>query len=186
MSWWVTRTKHHHRHNLIDKVGYMHKAPWKLIRSCYSHKHTSTHSCFFKVDHTTGVFGFLLVPQESNQWKSFEKGHRERLPFVWKTRKFREEFNWNGSSRWKFSGKKVIPFEVLPFSRFYRNDRNFLYHLFGLLVPGFMSVFCKWYKSIPFLFFRCQKKYRYHLAEIFHRNFRTNSKRSGFSFHLRD
>ena len=35
--------------------------------------------------------------------------------------------------------KKVIPFEVLPFSRFYRNDRNFLYHLFGLLVPGFMS-----------------------------------------------
>ena len=35
--------------------------------------------------------------------------------------------------------KKEIPFEVLPFSRFYRNDRNFLYHLFGLLVPGFMS-----------------------------------------------
>ena len=35
--------------------------------------------------------------------------------------------------------KKVIPLEVLPFSRFYRNDRNFLYHLFGLLVPGFMS-----------------------------------------------
>ena len=35
--------------------------------------------------------------------------------------------------------KKVIPFEVLPFSRFYRNDPIFLYHLFGLLVPGFMS-----------------------------------------------
>ena len=31
--------------------------------------------------------------------------------------------------------KKVIPFEVLTFSRFYRNDRNFLYHLSGLLVP---------------------------------------------------
>jgi len=31
--------------------------------------------------------------------------------------------------------KKVI----LPFSRSYRNDRNFLYHLFGLPVPGFMS-----------------------------------------------
>ena len=30
--------------------------------------------------------------------------------------------------------KKVIPFEVLPFSRSYRNDRNFLYHLFGLPV----------------------------------------------------
>ena len=30
--------------------------------------------------------------------------------------------------------KKVIPFEILPFSRFYRNDRNFLYRLSGLLV----------------------------------------------------
>ena len=27
--------------------------------------------------------------------------------------------------------KTVIPFEVLPFSRFYRNSRNFLYHLSG-------------------------------------------------------
>ena len=53
----------------------------------------------------------------------------ERLKFVWKTRKFREEFKWNSSSQWKFS-------EVLPFPRFYRNDRNFLYHLFELLVPG--------------------------------------------------
>ena len=25
------------------------------------------------------------------------------------------------------------------FSRFYGSERNFLYHLFGLLVPGFMS-----------------------------------------------
>ena len=53
----------------------------------------------------------------------------ERLPFVWKTRKFREEFKRNSSSQWKFS-------EVLPFPRFYRNDRNFLHHLFVLLVPG--------------------------------------------------
>ena len=45
----------------------------------------------------------------------------------------------DGSSRWKFSAKKVTPFEVLPFSRFNRNDRNFLYHLLGLLAPGFMS-----------------------------------------------
>ena len=62
------------------------------------------------------------------------------INFVWKTRKFRGEFKWNGSSQWKFSGKKVIPFDVLPFFCFYRNDRNSLYHLFGLLaVPGFMS-----------------------------------------------
>ena len=35
--------------------------------------------------------------------------------------------------------KKVVPFELLPFSRSYRNDRNLLFHLFGLPVPGFMS-----------------------------------------------
>ena len=55
-----------------------------------------------------------------------------------KTRKFREELKWN-ASQWKFSGKKVIPFEVLPFSCFYRSDRHFLYHLLGLPVPGFKS-----------------------------------------------
>ena len=38
-----------------------------------------------------------------------------------------------------FQNKKVIPFEGLLFSRFYRNDRNFLYHFSGLLVPGFMT-----------------------------------------------
>ena len=92
-------------------------------------------------------------------WHFKKKFLQRALPFVWKTRKSRGEFKWNGSSRSKFSGKKVIPFEVLPFSRFYRNDRNFLYHLFGLPGPGFKSkesekftVFCKWYNSIPFLF----------------------------------
>ena len=35
--------------------------------------------------------------------------------------------------------KKVIASKVLPFSHFYRNHQNFLYNLFGLLVPGFMS-----------------------------------------------
>ena len=34
--------------------------------------------------------------------------------------------------------KKVIPFEVLPFTPLYRDDRHFLYHLSGLPVPGFM------------------------------------------------
>ena len=33
----------------------------------------------------------------------------------------------------EISGKKVIPFEVLPFVCFYRNDRNSLYNLFGLI-----------------------------------------------------
>ena len=39
----------------------------------------------------------------------------------------------------EFFRKKVASFEVLPFSRSYRNERNFLFHLFGLPVPGFMS-----------------------------------------------
>ena len=34
--------------------------------------------------------------------------------------------------------KKRVPFEVLPFSHAYRKDRNFLYQLFGLPVPGLM------------------------------------------------
>ena len=60
--------------------------------------------------------------------------------------------------------KKVIPFEILPFSCFYRNDRNFLYHLFGLPLPCFMSresekfTDSKWYNSIPFLFSMPKKK----------------------------
>ena len=84
--------------------------------------------------------------------------HRERLPFVWKTRKFQGELNWNGSYRWKLSGKKVIPFEILPFPRFYRNDRNFLCHLFESAPRSksreskkFTGI-CKWYNSISILF----------------------------------
>ena len=36
----------------------------------------------------------------------------------------------------KFSEKKVIPFEVFRFSRFYRNSRKFLYHFPTYTVPG--------------------------------------------------
>ena len=35
--------------------------------------------------------------------------------------------------------KKSDAFRGITFFLFYWNDRNFLYHLFGLLVPGFMS-----------------------------------------------
>ena len=92
----------------------------------------------------------VFRPSSSNHLRCHNKGSAfslvifrlwvfelERLPFVWKTRKFRGEFKWSGSSRWKVSEKKVMAFEVLPLSRFYRNDRNFWYHLFGLV--GFMS-----------------------------------------------
>ena len=100
-----------------------------------------------------------------------------------KNREFWQEFEWNGSFWSKFSGKKEIPFEVFPFSRFY--DQNFLYHLFGLhqcqasyrKKAKILPVFCKWYNSIPVLF-SVPKKYQYHLTEVFHRNFLTNGKRS--------
>ena len=62
-----------------------------------------------------------------------KKGNKY-LPFVWKTWWFQGELKWDGSSRWKFSWEEVIPFEVLLFSRFYRNDRNFLYHLSALTI----------------------------------------------------
>ena len=39
----------------------------------------------------------------------------------------------------RFPVKIIILSKVLPFSHFYRNERNFLYLLFGLLLPGFMS-----------------------------------------------
>ena len=53
------------------------------------------------------------------------------LPFVWKTREFRGELKWNGYPGGNFPQQKVIPFEVQPFYHLYRNDRNFLYYLFG-------------------------------------------------------
>ena len=101
----------------------------------------------------------------------------------------RGEFKWNESSRWKFSGKKVIPFEVFTF---YRNDRNFLFHFFVWITSARLHVERK--RKIYRYFvngttqsrscFRCQKKYQYHLTEIFHRNFRTNGKRSRMFNHL--
>ena len=68
--------------------------------------------------------------------------------------------------------KKVIASEVLPFSHFYRNDQNFLYHLFGLLVPGFIVRESEKFTSIlevvqlnPIPVFGA-KKYQYHLTEM--------------------
>ena len=65
---------------------------------------------------------------------------KERLPFVWKTRKFLGEFKWNGSSRWKFSKKKVIPF-------FWNSDCLFIYLIYGVLSflwkhDTFLAVYC--------------------------------------------
>ena len=43
----------------------------------------------------------------------------ERLPFVWKTRKFQGEFKWNGSSWWKlYIRKKSNTFRGITFFPF--------------------------------------------------------------------
>ena len=107
------------------------------------------------------LLGITVVPRQiqGNDYAKFWGSTRwimECSPFVWKTRKFRGELNWNGSTRWKLSGKKVIPFEVLPLFLFYRNDRNFcLDYQCQALSRGkaeSLPVFCKWYNSISFLF----------------------------------
>ena len=49
----------------------------------------------------------------------------ERLPFVWKTRKFRGEFEWSGSSRVKFSGKKSNTLRGITFFPFLPKQPKF-------------------------------------------------------------
>ena len=127
--------------------------------------------------------GFSLLWVLSLVPRSFSLGTLERLPFVWKTRKFRGEFKWNRSSWWKLSGKKeylsrYYLFPVLtkrpkfsvPFCLDYQCQASCREKLKNL------PVLCKWYNSIPFLL-SVPEKYQYHMTEIFHRNFRTNGKR---------
>ena len=111
-----------------------------------------------------------------------KKGNKY-LPFVWKTWWFQGELKWDGSSRWKFSGEEEIPFEVLLFSRFYRNDWNFLYHLSALticmenpVIPArikmewFIPVEIFWrrintFRGLPFSRFdRNDRNFLYHLS----------------------
>ena len=55
----------------------------------------------------------------------------ERFTFCMETLEFRGEFKWNGYPSGNSPQQKAIPLEVQPFSHFYRNDRYFLYYLFG-------------------------------------------------------
>ena len=73
--------------------------------------------------------------------------------------------------------KKEIPFEVLPFSPFLPKRLKFSVP-FVWITSARLHVERKrkFYRSC----FRCQKKYQYHLTEIFHRHFGTNGKRSKF------
>ena len=68
--------------------------------------------------------------------QSLDWVQQERLPFVWKTQEIPRRIQMKWFIPVEFSGKNVISFEVLPFSRSYRSN---MYHMFGLPVPGFMS-----------------------------------------------
>ena len=83
--------------------------------------------------------------------------------------------------------KKVISFELLPFSRLSEMTEivcttclDYQCQASGREKAKNLPVFCKWYNSIPFLFSLTKTKYQQHLKEIFHRNSRTNGKRSKF------
>ena len=116
----------------------------------------------------------------------FYGGKLERLPFVWKTRKFRGEFKWNrmvyripveifreksntfrGITFFPFLPKQpkfFVPFVWITRTRLQVERKRKIYRYF---VNGTtQSRSC----------FRCQKKYQYHLTEIFHRNSRANGK----------
>ena len=82
--------------------------------------------------HTT--FRVVLVEtfrEQRNDWK----GRPRALTICAENSVIPGRIQMDGSSQWNIFGKKVIPFEVLPFSHFYRIYRNFLYHLFGSLGP---------------------------------------------------
>ena len=87
-------------------------------------------------DKMTAKWRSTLSPYPISFSELSDEEDTERLPFVWKNRLFQWENKWNGSFQRKFSGKKVMPSKVLLFSRFDRFNRNFLFHLFALLVPG--------------------------------------------------
>ena len=122
-------------------------------------------------------------------WKShviFTTWHMKRLPFVWKTRgKFRGEFKWNGSSRWKFPGKKSNTFRDISFFPFLLKRPRFSVPFVWITSPGLhvqrKRKLYRYFVNGTTQFrsrFRCPKKYHYHWTEIYHRNFLANGKRS--------
>ena len=83
--------------------------------------------------------------------------------------------------------KKVISFELLPFSRFSETTEivcttclDYQCQASSREKAKNLAVFCKWYNSIPFLFSLTITKCQQHLTEIFHRNSRTNGESSKF------
>ena len=90
-------------------------------------------------------------------------GHPERLPYVWKTRKFRGDL-----SRYYLFSETTENFCTICLH--YQCQASFPE------IAKTLPLFCKWYDSIPFLF-SVPKKLPVPLTEIFHRSFRANGTR---------
>ena len=63
-----------------------------------------------------------VLPVVIEALRTITTRHKERFPFVWKTRSFWWDNKWNSPSHWKFFGKKGIASDVI--SHCYRNDQN--------------------------------------------------------------
>ena len=112
-----------------------------------------------------------VSPSPNPHLKARNSIYIERLPFAWKTRKFREEFKWNGSSRWKILWKKGNTFRSITFFQFlprifWPKKKTEIFCTICLDYQCQAScrekvknvlVFCKWYNSIPSLFSASKK-----------------------------
>ena len=114
--------------------------------------------------------------------------NNERLPFVWKTRKFRGEFKWNGSSRWKFCGKKGNAFQGIPFFLPFLPKRPKFSVPFVWITSARLHVQRKRKIYRYFVNGTTQSlscfRYQYNFTGIFHRNSRANGKRSMCRLHF--
>ena len=117
-----------------------------------------------------------VSPSPNPDLKASNSVYIERLPFVWKTRKFRKEFKWNGSSRWKIFRKKRNTFRGITFFPFLpRRPKCCVPFAWIAIASARLHVERKWKiywyfvngttQSRPCL--RCQKKYQYHLTGTF-------------------
>ena len=120
----------------------------------------------------THVRHHKVSPSPNPHLKASNSIYIERLPFVWKTRKFRGEFKWNGSSRRKIFRKKRNTFRGITFFQFlprifWPKKKTEIFCTICLDYQCQAScrekvknllVFCKWYNSESRPCFGRQKK----------------------------
>ena len=103
-------------------------------------------------------------------------GNKERLPFVWKTRKFRGEFKWNGFILVEIFREKSNTFRGITFFPFLAKQPKFSVpfvwitstrlqverkrKIYRYFVNGTLN-------PVPVFGPKKKKKYQYHLTEVF-------------------